>query len=160
MSYLLDQTRRYDQVDFDVGSYVDLDRRTRKVEHIALHLLKTVYRIVILCPEAEIDLRPKVVGDLGLYRSQLMYEFFLTDLVEVPDATETDSQTHLAIALGMLGHYLEPREHGEFTPNSHITTITIPRIHAAQANLAAIWNIDPITAQLDIMERPTLGVTF
>lgn len=158
--YLLEETRRFCEVDFLALPYVALERRDQAVRHVLVHVAGLVERVVELGtrePRESHILKQQTVGDIGLYRSILMNEFDELLPFHVP---ETDAIRHIACALGGLKRYIEPREHGAYSPEEQIVEVAIPHLDGAQRALADAWDIDADDAQRRQMHRPQLGVSL
>ena len=153
--------QRFDQPTWQVASW-----RDQKARHIHLHVAKALGKVVAALDEAapltsdtalQRRVRDEALPDLAIYRSQLIN--LLPDGCEwspsLSPATpgvslQADTEWRHAVlslsrASAALAAYLEPREHGEASPASHLRQ-AIEQLHASAAALAAAFGVDPVRA--------------
>ena len=140
--------------------------RDQKVHHIQLHVAKALGKVVAALGAGEqvasgtdpMELvRAEVLPDVAIYRSQLINTFADWDaLTTALDHRSAGVGTHaaeplfhvvllLSRASAQLAAYIEPREHGEESPTSHIRA-AIQDLHASAEALAAYFAVDLVRA--------------
>jgi hypothetical protein len=135
--------------------------RDQKVRHIHLHVAKALGKVVTALGEEArtasgtdpmARVRDEVLPDVAIYRSQLLNLFpdvcaplSLTSHRAGVGAQEAEPLLRVVLDLSrasaQLATYLEPREHGEASPVSHICE-AIEHLHASAAALAALFAVD------------------
>lgn len=158
---LLQAQAWWDAQRFDQSVWQVAEWRDQKVRHIHLHVAKALGKVVTaLGEEAQTasgtDLRARVrdevLPDVAIYRSQLLNLFpdvcaprSLTSHSAGVGAQEAEPLLRVVLGLSrasaQLATYLEPREHGEASPVSHICE-AIEHLHTSAAALAALFAVD------------------
>ena len=171
MQHLLLQAQAWwDAQRFDQPMWQVAEWRDQKVRHIQLHVAKALGKVVAAYgpngagplgaseraasgkdPIARV--RDEVLPDVAIYRSQLINTCadwdastasldHRSDHVGVPAA---EPLWHVVMLLSrasaQLAAYIEPREHGEASPTSHIRG-AIQDLHASAEALAAYFSVD------------------
>jgi hypothetical protein len=149
--------QRFDQPLWQVAAW-----RDQKVRHIHLHVAKALGKVVALLDEGappssatvlKARVRDEVLADVAIYRSQLIN--LLPDGSALPsllshgstgvDTPEGEPVWRVVLCLSRasakLAAYLEPREHGESSPDSHLSD-AIENLHASAVVLATAFGVD------------------
>ena len=161
--------QRFDQPMWQVAEW-----RDQKVRHIQLHVAKALGKVVAAYgpnsagplgaggraapgKDPMVRVRDEVLPDVAIYRSQLINTCANWD---APTASLDHSSAHagtpdaepllhvvmlLSRASAQLAAYIEPREHGEASPTSHIRG-AIQDLHASAEALAAYFAVDVVRA--------------
>lgn len=153
--------QRFDQPMWHVAEW-----RDQKVRHIQLHVAKALGKVVAALGEGEraasgtdptARVRDEVLPDVAIYRSQLINTFSDWDAPTASldhrgarvDAHAAEPLFHVVLLLSrasaQLAAYIEPREHGEASPTSHIRG-AIQDLHASAEALAAYCAVDLVRA--------------
>ena len=158
---LLQAQAWWDAQRFDQSVWQVAEWRDQKVRHIHLHVAKALGKVVAALGEeartaSGTDLmarvRDEVLPDVAIYWSQLLNLF--PNVYAPPSLTSysagvgvQEAEPLFRVALGLsrasaqLATYLEPREHGEASPVSHVCE-AIEHLHTSAAALAALFTVD------------------
>src|SRR5262249_4587776 len=150
MHHLLLQAQAWwDAQRFDQPTWQVAEWRDQKVRHIQLHVAKALGKVVAAYgpndasplgmgeramsgKDPMMRVRDEVLPDVAIYRSQLINTFADWDAPTASlvhssahaDAPAAEPLLHVVILLSrasaQLAAYIEPREHGEASPTSHI----------------------------------------
>jgi hypothetical protein len=152
--------QRFDQPEWHVAAWPD-----QKVRHVQLHVAKALGKVVAALgggAESGIDpmarVRDEVLPDVAIYRSQLINtvrEWGVPTTspfrphARVPSKSTEDALFRVVISLSrasaQLATYIEPREHGEISPPSHIQE-AIQNLHDSAEVLATYFAVDLASA--------------
>jgi hypothetical protein len=140
MNFLLAEQVWWDKRQFDPpNGYEKLSPLDQKVRHIFEHTGKAIGKLAL---GQGTVIRREVIPDTAIYRSQLMVLFDIEPQVVnegyIPKLKSP--LQNLALALGKLGTYLEPREHGQSTSSQNIQDATI-YLHSAAVDLAEQFDV-------------------
>jgi hypothetical protein len=156
--------QRFDQPVWQVDAW-----RDQKVRHIHLHVAKALGKVIAMLedevpttpgkpPRARV--RDEVLPDVAIYRSQLIN--LLPDGRLLPPHSSIQENTlqdeplwgvvcDLSRASAQLAAYLEPREHGVASSDSHLKA-AIENLHASAEALATFFGVDLTRAHLARLE--------
>ena len=180
MQHLLLQAQAWwDAQRFDQPMWQVAEWRDQKVRHIQLHVAKALGKVVAAYgadgasplgagaraasgknPMARV--RDEVLPDVAIYRSQLINTFGATASTAAlghhsahAGAPAIEPLLHVIMLLSrasaQLAAYIEPREHGEASPTSHICE-AIQNLHASAEALAAYFTVDLVRAHQSRLE--------
>src|SRR5215471_4470749 len=181
MGHLLLQAQAWwDAQRFDQPMWQVAEWRDQKVRHIQLHVAKALGKVVAAYgpnsagplgasqraasgKDPVVRVRDEVLPDVAIYRSQLINTFTDWDAPTVSldhSSTRAGAPTaepllHVVMLLSrasaQLAAYIEPREHGEASPTSHIRE-AIQNLHASAEALAAYFTVDLVRAHQSRLE--------